>query len=1141
MILWWSIYISYMKTKIKILLLLSIFWWVYMSGSIAFSAWYGTNGPNTVNYVSFGSSPGTTNCPTDWQDAEIWPISWWGSPNPGDTGVLYTVQARINGSLIGSTMPCQMWDATNPNTPNINPISINVWDVTINSAIVGTDSGGAGLFSYTLEVQAATDSPTFTTWSTWSTVWAAKQLSPNFALDTKLYWTTPRAFRFRSTTYDRADNPSPTYTNPTVYIITAVGGWYGPSGPNSAFYDPMVNGVNMCLNDSQPETVKASDELNWPNPWPNGYAIYYTQQSRVNTILIWYPNSIPGMMPCQRWDIQNPTVTTFSYGSGWSSGSTIPLTFISTDVGWADVWQYDLEMMYSDMSPSFATWWTSWTSIATIPAAATSYAYTDATRPSTTNRAYKFRIKVRDNANNASPYMQPVSMYQLDTTIPIPANLSTTTPLNLLATNSQPFSFTFTDPGSPVAISSQIEDFNNSSLFVPSFNPSGYLNSFVTPNHNISIVDGWDRTKDSNTAREYTYRITSICDQAGNCWNGTQDINYNIYANPNANPVSDIQNTTSLAAAIADGQPRVLARTLKDAYNNAIIPAPAISRSVSMNLSGINNTMFLDQYTRTWVTSIYVTAPNNAADTALTFTSSQVFVNPLTSTTGDYPLILKVYTPTANSYWATEPKSDPLASFSINTNLVVSDSLIGPAKTFSQTLSDPSFKPLYISTITGDLRNGGFIEGTQQTNIISITNNNIGLTPSVLLQLEFSGSNTPSFDYYGWTTGNSGTVIAARNTMTANPGTATSTTFYTKLVQKPNTQVNSLSSLQFSTHFSYTLDGKNILYNSDIIGKTWGYWGGVTAGLGNQVGIKIIGPIASNIIWAILSGQFADGTSIFGGISRADARNKIRQSIALATRNMILQDASATLDTVGSFTSGAPSTGVRWAYIDKWNNTSILKLEKIGWNIILGSIPVSISGRRTLVVKWANLYISKDMYYATVDSILAVVVQKDEAGNGGNLYIDPNITNIVGTYIIDGSVMSYSDILGEIGVGDITTLKNQLYIYGSIVSENTIGGSRMSPLRCPSLINTTCATINEAQKYDLNYLRRYYLFGGSPFGNAKVIGGGTCTTILCSGFQANMIQKFTTPTEDLARYPVIIEYNPRIRTTPPIGFDLTRE
>lgn len=80
---------------------------------------------------------------------------------------------------------------------------------------------------------------------------------------------------------------------------------------------------------------------------------------------------------------------------------------------------------------------------------------------------------------------------------------------------------------------------------------------------------------------------------------------------------------------------------------------------------------------------------------------------------------------------------------------MVSDSLIGPAKTFSQTLSDPSFKPLYISTITGDLRNGGFIEGTQQTNIISITNNNIGLTPSVLLQLEFSGSNTPSFDYYG--------------------------------------------------------------------------------------------------------------------------------------------------------------------------------------------------------------------------------------------------------------------------------------------------------------------------------------------------------------------------------------------------------
>jgi len=74
------------------------------------------------------------------------------------------------------------------------------------------------------------------------------------------------------------------------------------------------------------------------------------------------------------------------------------------------------------------------------------------------------------------------------------------------------------------------------------------------------------------------------------------------------------------------------------------------------------------------------------------------------------------------------------------------------------------------------------------------------------------------------------------------------------------------------------------------------------------------------------------------------------------------------------------------------------------------------------------------------------------------------------------------------GVGDIQTLKNQLYIYGSIVSENTIGGSRMNPVRCPSLLSITNCDMDTAQRYDLNYLRRYYLYEGNPFDNARVVG-----------------------------------------------------
>lgn len=157
-----------------------------------------------------------------------------------------------------------------------------------------------------------------------------------------------------------------------------------------------------------------------------------------------------------------------------------------------------------------------------------------------------------------------------------------------------------------------------------------------------------------------------------------------------------------MSSAVADGQARAFIHTIKDGYGNAIIPAPAISRTVTMNLSGISNTMFLNQYTRSGSGSVYITAPNNAVDVPLAFTPTQTFPSVMASSTGAYPLVIKTYTPTANSYIVSEPISDPFAAFSLTTNLVINDALIGMAanKTFSQTLTNPSFRPLYTTSIT---------------------------------------------------------------------------------------------------------------------------------------------------------------------------------------------------------------------------------------------------------------------------------------------------------------------------------------------------------------------------------------------------------------------------------------------------------
>lgn len=47
-----------------------------------------------------------------------------------------------------------------------------------------------------------------------------------------------------------------------------------------------------------------------------------------------------------------------------------------------------------------------------------------------------------------------------------------------------------------------------------------------------------------------------------------------------------------------------------------------------------------------------------------------------------------------------------------------------------------------------------------------------------------------------------------------------SVAFFSQLRQKPDITIATLSNIQLSTHIAYILDGKTILYNSDIIGKT---------------------------------------------------------------------------------------------------------------------------------------------------------------------------------------------------------------------------------------------------------------------------------------------------------------------------------
>lgn len=838
-----------------------------------------------------------------------------------------------------------------------------------------------------------------------------------------------------------------------------------------------------------------------------------------------------------RYDGTPPSASNLRYANtatnGWTNNTTITVTWDATDpMPGSGIKNHDVRIYESAGNAQDPISWNLINTI-TTPWAASTHTYVG-----TNGKAYKFEVLPRDNANNVPTlWTTSTDIARIDTVNPNQNNLIQTTATNLLANHLQTFNYTFNDGGAPITLVGQIEDKNNPALWLPSFsNPAFSYAQSIT--HDVSIVDaGWNRTFDSNSARQYRHSISEICDQAGNCWYGTKNYDYNIYANPDYNFTINANNTAfTLGSVVADGTIKTWQAQLLDGYGNAIIRAPGISRTINYDLSAITNTMYLDQYQRAGATSVYLIPPT-WGETGLSFGTTQSF-GAQNSTDGTYPLGVRVYTPTSNGHTAPDPASDPNAWFSFNVNLTVSDTLITSSKVWSHASPAFRYEPLYRTEITGELNDGWFIEGTEQTSSIEVIQNPLGIVGGIgwqAIELTFSGSETNKFDYYANTSSPATSPITIRTNLTATPSFGGwASPLISQLVQKPTELVTTLSNIWLGSHIRYTLDGKSIVQNSDSIGKA-SYFGAPTGNIWNQVGVKILWAVSSKYINNILDGQFSSGTILLSYQNRSEVRNKIKKNVSLALRNATNATVWTVVTNLNALPVGAGAVGAR---VDQWANGSIMYIEKAGGDVVLST--GAVSWIKTLVVRGANLWVTTDMYYVTNQSILGVVVQKDDAGNGGNLYISPSVTNIVGAYVIDGSVISYNS--SELWYSTAASvLKNQLLVYGTLVSENTIGWSRASPPICPSLLWVGVCTLETAQTYDLNYLRRYYLIGTppNPPGWANVIGHWVCVAGVCWSFDANLKQMFTSTSQDLAKYPIVIEYNPLIQRTPPLGFGNT--
>ncbi|MBD3330735.1 hypothetical protein GF354_04365 [Candidatus Peregrinibacteria bacterium] len=173
----------------------------------------------------------------------------------------------------------------------------------------------------------------------------------------------------------------------------------------------------------------------------------------------------------------------------------------------------------------------------------------------------------------------------------------------------------------------------------------------------------------------------------------------------------------------------------------------------------------------------------------------------------------------------------------------------------------------------------------------------------------------------------------------------------------------------------------------------------------------------------------------------------------------------------------------------------------------------SLKGPRVIIVDGGNLYLNADIYNETRESLAIVVLRRhgQTYAEGGNIYIGPKVKNIQANIVADGSLFSYSGDKADIdkNTGEpvwasstemVDTLKNQLFIEGSISSRNTVGGADLDSPRSGQfgdakdylLLGTgeileapfTPEERLRAQLYDLNYLRLFkqaiQMLGGLP-------------------------------------------------------------
>jgi len=298
--------------------------------------------------------------------------------------------------------------------------------------------------------------------------------------------------------------------------------------------------------------------------------------------------------------------------------------------------------------------------------------------------------------------------------------------------------------------------------------------------------------------------------------------------------------------------------------------------------------------------------------------------------------------------------------------------------------------------------------------------------------------------------------------------------------------------------------------------------------------VKVDGVVSSSTnVSSELADQFSSDVRVLWKLTKASFRKDLQENVFKVITSLspeltawITINSSQLNATQWSSTTGTSrvldNTAMYAWFTGAWlgSNVRINGTSTVAWN-------------KTLVVEWGNIYISWNIRWSGM--LWFIALQKN--GQWWNIYIDPSVTDIHAILYADRSLISYNGTAELDGTTQPSQLANQLYIYGSVFSENTIWGSSAVIPLCPFYVNQGTCSVEIAKKYDLNYLRRYILV--QPTDAAWLPNGPKEPQYNAAESYMWNNSNTDTPTQkpEYQKYPFIVEYNPKIQQTPPPFFN----